>query len=536
MSELSFEATPVKRRWAMALAEALRATRDTANKARVPEFIPLLGGAGAGDILLGQAPEGAERLAYGERMTSGRGQTLHIRPEMIDLAMAMPINAGLKGGVGLVGRMTDKASDATINALRRAPQTVAAAERRMLREAIPEGEEIANYMSRPTVIAPERITFPGIYKRPDALVAGARVAPEDPLMKQLFGVTRDDLYQIAQEGQRAGNMTDTPFKTAAKPRGAAVAEQIMNPRNEQRIIDIIAEARKRPDLFKGMASWYTMDPLYQRFVELYGREAAPSMYQRFNALTGMASPNSEVLTELNRGTGAFWLANQGRFDDFARYAGLAESKRGADFPQDMRAIQGHMVHSTAQAGPMAKYLRAGQIEMDSPKVPSYIHASGVPDVGFQTAWPVGDAHWSRLVGLPDVRGLKRDRETGNMVPNAASASTSEMVSLGPWWRKRVADRSDLESVPAQAVVWGAGSNATGVSSPIGAPKLELLSQQIGKAANRMGISPEEARDRIIMGSGHAGFIDPKLAAIMAGGAGASAAAIAALRKKQEDEE
>jgi len=52
----------------------------------------------------------------------------------------------------------------------------------------------------------------------------------------------------------------------------------------------------------------------------------------------------------------------------------------------------------------------------------------------------------------------------------------------------------------------------------------------------MGISPEEARDRIIMGSGHAGFIDPKLAAIMAGGAGVSAATIAALRKKQEDEE
>jgi len=415
------------------------------------------------------------------------------------------------------------------------PQKKAANERRMMRESLPAGADPASYASRPTVSDPDRVAFPDIYMRPDELVSRARVAPEDPMMQRLFGVTRDDLFQIAEEGRRQGNMSGIPFRTAARPRGAAHAEQVMTPQNEQRLIDIVAEARKRDDLFKGMAAWYTMDPLYKQMVRLHGPEKGLIEFNRMNALTGMASPNSEVLTELNRGTGAYMMDTAGRFDEFQRLGGLSKKKRGDDYPEEMRAIEGHMVHSTAQAGPMAKYLRAGKIDMDSPKVPTYIHSSGVPESGFQTQYPVGDAHWSRLVGLPDVRGLKRDKETGNMVPNAASASTPEMVSLGPWWRDRIAGQTGLESVPAQAVVWGAGSNATGVTSPIGAPKLELLSQQIARAANRMGVSPEQARDMILTGKAHAGFVDPALLGAMAVGAG-GAATIRALRNRDREEE
>ena len=61
---------------------------------------------------------------------------------------------------------------------------------------------------------------------------------------------------------------------------------------------------------------------------------------------------------------------------------------------------------------------------------------------------------------------------------------------------------------------GAGSGATGVTSPIGAGKLELLAQQIGKTAQRLNVSPETARDMIIRGQTHAGYIDPKLAAAL----------------------
>ena len=231
----------------------------------------------------------------------------------------------------------------------------------------------------------------------------------------------------------------------------------------------------------------------------------------------MASPGSEVLTELNRGTAANWLAKQGRFEDFKKFGGLAEFRRGADFPEDMRAIIGHPYHSTAQAGPMGKYVETGQMDMGSAKVPSYIHASGVPQTGFQTKWPVGDAHWSRIVGLPDVRGATTSKGVPT-IPNA-SASVPEMTALGPWWANEVAAPMGIEAVPAQGIVWGSGSGATGVTSPIGAPKLELLSQQIMKAAKRMNVSPETARDMIIRGRAQAGTIDPNLAAAIAAAGG-----------------
>jgi hypothetical protein len=240
---------------------------------------------------------------------------------------------------------------------------------------------------------------------------------------------------------------------AANPKGAAHASEVMNPRNTGRMQDIIGEAQQHPDLYQPMASWYVMDPLFAHFQRIHGENAVPA-YKQFNALTGMSSPGSEVLTELNRGTAANWLANEGRFDDFVRYAGMAENKRGKKFPDDIRAVIGHPHHSTAQATPMAKFLESGELDMGSAKVPTYIHASGVPATGFQTKWPIGDAHWSRLVGLPDVRGAQTKK--GVEVIPGASASVPEMVALSPWWGQKVAAPMGIEPVSAQAVVWGGG--------------------------------------------------------------------------------
>lgn len=355
-----------------------------------------------------------------------------------------------------------------------------------------------------TVMNPERIAFPDIYKNPKELVqeAASRVAPENPLLKQLFNVSRQDLFDISQQGTRAGNITDAPFKTAKNPKGAAHAEQVMNPRNVQRLQDIVAEAKKQPELYKGMASWYTMDPLYRRFVDIYGPDRAIGEYNKFNTLTGMASPGSEVLTELNRGTAANMMDTLGRFEDFRKFGGVSEFKRGADFPPELAGVIGHPYHSTAQAGPMGKYLASGLLEMDSAKVPSYIVASGVPETGFQTRFAVGDAHFSRLLGLPDVRGATTKKGVPT-IPKA-SASVPEMVSIAPFFRQKIAEPMGIEAVPAQGVIWGAGSGATGVTSPIGAPKLELLAQQIGETARRLGVSPETARDMIIRGQTYAG--------------------------------
>jgi hypothetical protein len=355
-----------------------------------------------------------------------------------------------------------------------------------------------------TVVNPERIAFPDIYKNPRELVqeAASRVAPEDPLLKQLFNVSRQDLFDISQQGTRAGNITDAPFKTAKNPKGAAHAQQVMNPRNVQRLQDIVAEAKQQPELYKGMASWYTMDPLYKRFVDIYGPDRAIGEYNKFNTLTGMASPGSEVLTELNRGTAANMMDTLGRFEDFRKFGGVSEFKRGADFPPELAGVIGHPYHSTAQAGPMGKYLASGLLEMDSAKVPSYIVASGVPETGFQTRFAVGDAHFSRLLGLPDVRGATTKKGVPT-IPKA-SASVPEMVSIAPFFREKIAQPMGIEAVPAQAVIWGAGSGATGVTSPIGASKLELLAQQIGETARRLGVSPETARDMIIRGQTYAG--------------------------------
>jgi hypothetical protein len=207
----------------------------------------------------------------------------------------------------------------------------------------------------------------------------------------------------------------------------------------------------------------------------------------------MASPGSDVLTELNRGTAALTLANQGRLDDFIKYGGRAFNTRNNDFPEDLYGVKGHVYHSTAHANPMRKYYESGEIQMDSPKVPLYIQSSGVPETGYQTEYPVGDAHWSRAVGLGDVRTSKG---------YDASVSTPELLSLAPWW-KGLSKKLGLNSVDSQALAWGTFAPATGVTTPVGASKLELLSRKIMEAAKAYNITPEEARDMILTGKMYA---------------------------------
>lgn len=348
-----------------------------------------------------------------------------------------------------------------------------------------------------TVANPKRNAFPGVYNDPRQVIADAtaKVGPEDPLMRQLFGVSRGDLSELALS--RQGNELGILPGAKANPQGAAAARDVMTPANEQRLIDVLGEARKSPGLYQGMTGWYAMDPLYQQFVKQYGPELAREKYMQFNALTGMASPGSDVGTEIARGTSANWLHNEGRFQDFIKYGGGLEGGESHSRPVDMADLPGHVYHRTAQAIPMQQYLDSGSLQMKSPKVPMYIQASGVPETGFQTETPVGDAHWARGVGLADTRGTRTSK--GVEIVPGSSVSTPEMQTLAPWWRHRIAGAAGLESVPAQALAWGAFSPYTGVKSAIGAPKLEILSTQIGKLAKRLGISPETARDLVVSG-------------------------------------
>ena len=126
----------------------------------------------------------------------------------------------------------------------------------------------------------------------------------------------------------------------------------MTPANEQRLIDVLSEAKKSP-LYHGMTGWYNMDPLLERFKQIYGDEEGPRRYDTFNHLSGMSSPGSDVGKEIARGSSAHWLNNEGRFSDFLNYAGLPEGARaGSGMPADMLGIPGHPYHMTAQVTPM----------------------------------------------------------------------------------------------------------------------------------------------------------------------------------------
>jgi len=177
---------------------------------------------------------------------------------------------------------------------------------------------------------------------------------------------------------------------------------------------------------------------------------------------------------------------------------MAEDTRGRNFPKDMRYIGGHPYHLTSQAKPMQQYLDRGELRSEAPKVPLYTEASGVPQTGYQWAYPVGDAHFSRGVGLADTRKGPTDV--------AASFSRSEHQTLSPWWQEKIAQPVGIQGVPAQARLWTVLGPQTGVDSPLGQGKLELLSDQIMVAAKRLGVTPQTARDMVLSGKAGAGAL------------------------------
>lgn len=349
---------------------------------------------------------------------------------------------------------------------------------------------------KPLLKGAQRVAFPRIYEDPRKLVGEAadlaKTVPEADALKLLFGVDREDLYQLAKTRGIGG---ESVVQKPAKGRGAAAAEPVMGKKNTQRILDILEEGGKRPEIYKGMDSWYEMGPLYDRIVELVGPEEAPALFKQLNALTGMASPMSDVLTELNRGTAANWLANQGRFEDFLKYGGKADAKGR---PADMAGIKGHMAHSTAQAPSMQKFLESGgEVQMNSPKVPVYIQSALPESIGGSLGTPVGDAHWSRAVGLADTRNMKTVK--GQPAIPDQSVSTPELNTLRDWWQKDVAGEVGLLPVPAQARLWGSASRATGVETPVGQSKLELFADKIMGRARQLGVDPTAMRDYILVG-------------------------------------
>jgi hypothetical protein len=355
-------------------------------------------------------------------------------------------------------------------------------------------------LAKPYISNPQRIANPGVYKRPDEIAAeaAANVAPEHPALKQLFGVTRDDLYGISQQGRRQGNIDPqlwAPSK-ASKPNEAAAA--VMNPANAQRIVDALSEASKYPELVKGMVPWYVMDPAYQRMAELVGPERAAKEYHDFNMTVSPFSAGSAVPVELNRGTAANMMRMRGEYPAFQQSGGMPPGKRPEDIRDLLAGVQGHLMHKEP-AKAVARYIETGEhgFDQNTVKIPLYAQASGVPQTGFQTKLPVPDTHFASAIGMPEARTSTDFR--GFM-------QGPEYRQVGPWFRENVARPMNMEAVPAQAFTWGTYGPQTGVRTNVGAGKLELLAQNIWERAKKLGVDPAWLRDQVLTGKGHASIL------------------------------
>ena len=120
------KASPVKREWALKLANALRTGREYANQLD----IPYLGG--AGDVFLGKAPEGFERVAYDEPLTSGAGWTTRLRPETVDMGFLVADAA--PAAKTLVNALRKGTEAASTSALRKITGNAAATPSRVIDE------------------------------------------------------------------------------------------------------------------------------------------------------------------------------------------------------------------------------------------------------------------------------------------------------------------------------------------------------------------------------------------------------------------
>jgi hypothetical protein len=388
---------------------------------------------------------------------------------------------------------------------------------------------------RSTIKGALRKAFPGIYDDPRVVAqrAEAMVLPESSNLGKLFGVSREDLAKAARSPGTAPGVIP---KAPKKPRGSEKTEKIMSPANTRRLVEgLLATEEYAPKLRQGMTGWYMMDPAYQRLVELVGADEAAKRYARFNALTAMSSPSSDVITELMRGTAANKLAQEGRFEEFMKYGGLPIEKRmSLGLPEDLLDFPSHAYHKTAQAPAMKGYLSKGVPTLKSPKVPLYLQASQASALGRQSDIPVGDAHWSRGVGLADVRPMRMVK--GEPKIPGQSVSTGELAVLAPWWRENVAKEAGLEAVPAQATAWGLYSPSTGVDTPIGQPKLEILSDLIERTSKRLNVPIEQARDMVLLGEAQAGRIDPSMLAALGVGSAAAAGYMAYQEQQRNNEE
>lgn len=365
---------------------------------------------------------------------------------------------------------------------------------------IPELENLVRFTERPsrpvvqppggrtTVKNPTRKAYPDIYRRPDVIVSesAAQVGKEDPLLRQLFGVSRQDIDEIAKERYRSGaTLQDQPVWVPPKG-GPGYVQNLFTPANTRRVQDIVGLAATDPK-FAGNWGWYETDPLYQMFKDLLGQEAGKREYDLFHIIGSAFSPGSPVPQEIRRASIANMMRRQGL---------------GAKFlePNGPPPLAGHIYHTSSHQA-ARPVLEGGIFDpslKSAPKVSKYLNAR----LGTNMDYPVGDAHYGRLIGLPDVRTAKAGV--------GGSPSAAEYYLMQEWYRNEIANKLGIPSVPAQAIQWNAGGLSTGLKTGaggdedfgLGAPLLELIAKSVGNQAARTGEKPMDVLQKFILGTGH----------------------------------
>lgn len=290
----SISASPVKREWALSLSNALRSGRDFADQARVPDWMPLIGGQGAGELLMGKAPEGLKNLAYDMPMTTGRGQTLRMKPETLDMGMlgvdALTGASGIaKAGAKPLARMAAQHID----------------------DAMMTGEGVLGKALAPS--APNFAVAPGkkgLNSVRDAIEAAeAEISASKAAGGKGFVVNKSEDLKILPQTDSPYIPTEQFLPDRQMPRKSK-GEYVYNERTQD-LLDSPA-ARKvidrnisRGDAM-GMREWYGTNPLYEAAMDA---GQSPSEFNRMMEHLASASQRSPVPGQIKRGS-ATWVADK----------------------------------------------------------------------------------------------------------------------------------------------------------------------------------------------------------------------------------
>lgn len=356
--------------------------------------------------------------------------------------------------------------------------------------------------TRPTVKSPERKQFQRVYADPRASVerAAARIAPENPMLEPLTGMTRRDFDEIMLERGRRGQaegMFEIP-----ETRGAKYMGNIMTPANEQRLMDAMALGMADPRL-AGSYGWYANDPLLEMYKKLWGPEKGLEEFQKFMARGSAVSPSSPVDAELRRASLMGLLETGGRQGEFIEGNLTSPARVSAAFPDIFpteESAKGYsaIYHGTAHRPGLRRLEERGtfypinpktgvpETFLGAPKTPLYNEAK----LGRNVRYAVPDAHHMRNIGAVDVRPTPG----GKQPLNIGSASGPEAIQQARWFDD-LTQRMGLSGVGGQALNWNLFGPATGVKTDLGKPFVELVIDAAQRETVKQGLRPTKENIR-----------------------------------------